>query len=88
MYGHTISMYGIVNLWKGGQKLEIEIKLHELMAKKKIRKMTDLHKLSGVSLNALYNISNRKNEGMRLDTVAKLCKTLDCDIDELLVIKY
>lgn len=57
------------------------------MAKNNIRQVTELQKRSGVSLQALYNIINRKNEGMRLDTIAKLCKTLDCEIDELIVIK-
>lgn len=67
--------------------MEFEIKLLELMAKNNIRHVTDLQKKSGVSLQALYNIINRKNDGMRLDTIAKLCKTFNCNIDELIVLK-
>jgi putative transcriptional regulator len=80
-------MYGNINIWKGGQTLEIEIKVLELMAQKKIRHLTDLSKESGVTVQSLYNITNKKNEGMRLDTIAKLCMALDCNIDELIVIK-
>jgi putative transcriptional regulator len=80
-------MYGIINIWKGGKTLEIEIKIFEQMAKKNLRHLTDLSKTSGVTVQSLYNITNKKNEGMRLDTIAKLCKALDCKIDELIVIK-
>lgn len=76
-----------IELWKGVKILEIEIKLLELMAKNNIRKVTDLQRVSGISLQALYNILNKKNEGLRLDTIAKLCKALDCEIEDLIVIK-
>jgi putative transcriptional regulator len=76
-----------IELWKEGKTLEIEIKLLEQMAKKKIRHLTDLSKESGVTVQSLYNITNRKNEGMRLDTIAKLCAALDCEIEDLIVIK-
>jgi putative transcriptional regulator len=81
-------MYGTIKIWKGGKILEIEIKLHELMARKNIRTVVDLSEKSDVNVLTLYNVINYKNKSMRLDTIAKLCKTLECEINDLIVIKY
>ena len=66
---------------------EIEVKLHELMAERKIRTIQALHKKSGLSRKAISKALNNKNYKMNLETIAKLCKALDCEISDLLVLK-
>jgi putative transcriptional regulator len=77
----------IIKIWKGGKTLEIEIKLHELMAKKKIRQIRALSKLSGVSEQSISKLLNEKSKYMRLDSLAKICTALDCEIGELIEVK-
>jgi putative transcriptional regulator len=67
--------------------MEIEIKLHELMARQNIRTIVDLSEKSDVNVLTLSRIINRKNKSMQLKTIAKLCKTLDCEINDLIVFK-
>jgi putative transcriptional regulator len=80
-------MYGSINIWKGGNKLEIEIKLLEQMAKNNIRQIRTLSKEAGLSELAISNLLNGKSKYMRLESLAKLCRALDCEIDELIVFK-
>jgi putative transcriptional regulator len=77
----------IIKIWKGGETVEIEIKLHELMAKKKIRQIRVLSKLSGVSEQSISKLLNEKSKYMRLDSLAKICSALDCEIGELIEFK-
>lgn len=67
--------------------MEIEIKLLELMAKNNIRQVKQLSEKSKVTEQTISNFLNGKNKALRLDTIAKLCKALDCRIDELIVFK-
>lgn len=68
-------------------EIDIEIKLLEAMAKRKIRVVKELAEKSGIHVNVLYQLLNGKKSSLRLDTIAKLCKTLDCEIGELIEIK-
>lgn len=86
-YRRHVHKYGTINIWKGGKQVEIEIKLLEQMAKNNIRQVRALSKASGVSELAISNLLNEKTKGMRLDSLAKLCMALDCQIHELLVLK-
>lgn len=66
---------------------KLEIKLYELMARKNIRTIEDLKELSGVSRKAISKAINGNSSRMDFDTVVKLCKALDCEIGELLVVR-
>ena len=65
----------------------IEIKLDEIMAKRKIRTIAELKEMTGLSRKALSKAYNNKNKRMDMETIVKLCKALDCEIHELIVIK-
>lgn len=65
----------------------VQIKLLEQMAKKNIRQSKKMSKAAGVSELTVHNILNNKTKSIRLDTIVKLCKALDCEIGELIVIK-
>jgi len=64
-----------------------EIKLLEVMAKKEIRTIEEVHKKSGLSRKAISKIINKETKRINTDTIAKLCKALGCEIHELIVIK-
>lgn len=67
--------------------LVAEIKLLEVMGKKEIRTIEEVHQKSGLSRKAISKIINKETKRISTDTVAKLCKALDCQINELIVLK-
>lgn len=70
------------------QKVEnIEINLHELMGRKKIRHISELSEATNISPTVLYDLSNGYKRSVRLDTLVRICKVLDCEIGDLVVIK-
>ncbi len=68
--------------------MEIKIKLLELMAQNEIRHVATLAKKADVSDQTLNNLIKGNSKTLRLDTIGKVCKALNCTIDELIVIKY
>ncbi|WP_050613296.1 helix-turn-helix domain-containing protein [Bacillus testis] len=66
---------------------EIEIKLQEVMAKRKIRTIEKLHQMSGLSRKAISKALSGKPYKMNIETISKLCAALDCEIGELLELK-
>lgn len=66
---------------------QVEIKLLEVMGKKGIRTIEEVHKRSGLSRKAVSKIINKETKKIGTDTIAKLCTALDCEISELIVIK-
>ena len=64
-----------------------EIKLLEVMGKKEIRTIQEVHEKSGLSRKAISKIINKETKRISTDTIAKLCKALDCEIGELIVFK-
>jgi putative transcriptional regulator len=77
----------IIELWKGGKTVEIEIKLLEQMAKNNVRQIRALSQMSGVSEQSISKLLNEKSKYMRLDSLAKLCGALDCEIGDLIEFK-
>ena len=55
-------------------------KLWKLMIDKGINK-TLLRKLTGISTNSLAKLG--KNESVQLETLLKICKVLECKIDDI-----
>ena len=58
-------------------------KLWKLMIDKKINK-TQLSEKAGITTNAMAKLG--KNESVQVETLIKICKVLNCKIDE--VVKY
>jgi putative transcriptional regulator len=65
----------------------IEVKLLEVMAKRNIRTIGEVSEKSGLSRKAVSAALNDQRHRMKSDTIARLCKALDCNIEELLVLK-
>lgn len=56
-------------------------KLWKLMIDKKINK-TQLSEKAGITTNAMAKLG--KNETVQVDTLIKICKVLDCKLDEII----
>ena len=70
---------------KVGAMMEISYdKLWKLMIDKKINK-TQLSEMAGITTNAMAKLG--KNESVQLETLAKICKVLECNIEDVAEIK-
>ena len=55
-------------------------RLWKLLVDKNINK-TDLHKLTGISLSTITKLS--KGDNVNTDVLARICKALECSIEEI-----
>jgi DNA (cytosine-5)-methyltransferase 1 len=58
-------------------------KLWKLLIDKKMKR-TELMELSGISTNVLAKLGH--DESVSMDSIAKICKVLNCDIGEVMEI--
>ncbi len=58
-------------------------KLWKLLIDKKMKR-TELMELSGISTNVLAKLG--RDESVSMDSIAKICKVLNCDIGEVMEI--
>jgi DNA-binding Xre family transcriptional regulator len=72
---------------QGGDNLEIEVKLLEMMARNNIRRIEDLHDLTGLSRTTIRMILNGQKKSLYFDTIGLLCEKLNCSLEELIVMK-
>jgi DNA-binding Xre family transcriptional regulator len=77
----------VYNVSKGGEILEIEVKLLEMMARNNIRRIEELHDLTGLSRTTIRQILEGEKKSLYFDTIGLLCEKLNCRIEELLVEK-
>ena len=61
----------------------MKIHLGRLLGERKM-KMSELSRKTGISKNALSLLYHEKSNGVRFDTLEKICRELDCKIDELI----
>lgn len=74
-------------VYKGGEKVEVQIKLLEMMARNNIRTIEDLHQKTKLNRATIQRILEGKKKSLYFETIGTLCKTLHCRIEELIVIK-
>lgn len=67
--------------------LEILINLEEMMWQKRIKSVTQLSKMTGITRQTLHRLKNNDCTGIQLETLSTLCKALDCDIEDLIISK-
>lgn len=65
----------------------IEVQLHEMMKKRKIRTIGEVSRKSGLSRKAVSAALNNDRHRMKSDTIARLCNALECEVGELLVVR-
>jgi len=67
--------------------MKVKHKLKILMAMKEIKHLTQLSELSGVSYKKLYLFANNKDKFLDPELIVAVCKTLECDIADLLYLE-
>lgn len=50
---------------------------------KKLIKITDVHKNTGISRTTLTNLYYRRGKGIQFDVLDKLCDYLECNIQDI-----
>jgi putative transcriptional regulator len=79
-----------VNIRKEGKKMSkrnLKIDLEEMMWQKRIKSISELSRKSGISRPTLYRIIKGEFDSLNVSTLINLCDSLDCEINDLLVIK-
>lgn len=69
------------------KKHNMKIRLEDLMWEKRVKSINSLSTATEISRQTLHRIYNNESDGIRLETIEKLCNYLDCEIEELLVIE-
>lgn len=57
--------------------------LRLLMAKNKIKSISQLSRMTGINQVTLYNLDNGVHKKIDPDITAALCETFDCEIGDL-----
>ncbi|AST93270.1 Cro/Cl family transcriptional regulator [Sutcliffiella cohnii] len=63
----------------------IKVHLSRLMGERKL-KISDLSKMTGLHRNGLTQLYNEETNGIKFDTLEKICNALECSIEDLLEI--
>lgn len=63
----------------------IKVHLSRLLGEKRM-KISELAKETGLHRNGLTRLYNEETDGIKFDTLEKVCKALNCDISDLIEI--
>lgn len=63
----------------------IKVHLSKLMGEKRLN-IAEVSRMAGLHRNGVTKIYNEETDGIKFDTLEKLCKVLDCKIEDLLEI--
>lgn len=63
----------------------IKVHLSRLMGERRM-KISELSELTGLHRNGLSKLYNENTDGIKFDTLEKICKALNCEISDLLEI--
>lgn len=61
----------------------IKLHLSRIMGERK-KKISDLAKDTGLHRNGLTRLYNDDTDGIKFDTLDKLCKALDCKVSDII----
>lgn len=64
----------------------IKIHLSRIMGEQKL-KISDVASMTGLHRNGITKLYNEETNGIKFETLEKLCTALNCDISDLLEIK-
>ncbi|TKI50280.1 helix-turn-helix domain-containing protein [Lysinibacillus tabacifolii] len=63
----------------------IKVHLSRLLGEKRM-KISELAEVTGLHRNGLSRLYNEETDGIKFDTLEKICKALNCDISDLIEI--
>lgn len=73
---------GLISTWNVGDNMAVDyVRLWKLLLDKGMKK-TDLKTEAGISSNVLAKLG--KNEYVSMETMEKLCTSLDCNIEDIM----
>jgi putative transcriptional regulator len=61
----------------------IKVHLSRIMGEKKL-KIADVARMTGLHRNGIAKLYNEETDGIKFDTLDKLCKALDCKVEDLI----
>lgn len=61
----------------------IKIHLSRIMGEKRL-KIADVSNLTGLHRNGITKLYNEDTEGIKFDTLDRLCQGLDCKVEDLI----
>ncbi|OPA76722.1 Cro/Cl family transcriptional regulator [Paenibacillus selenitireducens] len=61
----------------------IKVHLSRIMGEKKL-KISDLANITGLHRNGITKLYNDKTDGIKFDTLDKICVALDCSVNDLI----
>ncbi|MFD0952986.1 helix-turn-helix domain-containing protein [Virgibacillus natechei] len=64
---------------------KITINLYSLMARKRVRTVSEVAQETNISGKALYKIINGQTRRIDFETIAKLCEYFNCETGDLIV---
>jgi DNA-binding Xre family transcriptional regulator len=67
--------------------MTVENRLFVLMAEKKIKNLAALAKEAKIKYRSLHAFANNEAKFLDPELIAKICTTLNCKIEELLILK-
>ncbi|MBA2878005.1 putative transcriptional regulator [Anoxybacillus kamchatkensis] len=66
--------------------MKVKNNLRILMAKHKMN-IQDVHEKTGLSRTTISKLYNEESTTIAFETISKLCKLFDCDVDDLLYLE-
>ncbi|EIL85360.1 helix-turn-helix transcriptional regulator [Bacillus altitudinis] len=63
----------------------IKVHLSRIMGDRRIN-IAELSRITGLHRNGITRLYNEETDGIKFDTLEKICKALECEIDDLLEI--
>ncbi|MFE6078830.1 helix-turn-helix transcriptional regulator [Paenibacillus sp. JNUCC31] len=61
----------------------IKIHLSRIMGEKRIN-IADLSRLTGLHRNGIAKLYNEETDGVKFDTLNRICEALDCEIQDII----
>jgi putative transcriptional regulator len=61
----------------------IKIHLSRIMGEKRIN-IADLSRLTGLHRNGITKLYNEETDGVKFDTLNRICEALDCEIQDII----
>jgi putative transcriptional regulator len=67
------------------KKHNIKIELEEMMWKRRIKSVSQLSRMTGLSRSTITRLLKGEADQIGFDTLEKLCNALQCDVTDLIV---
>ncbi|REJ23686.1 MAG: Cro/Cl family transcriptional regulator [Bacillaceae bacterium] len=61
----------------------IKVHLSRIMGEKKL-KIADVARMTGLHRNGIAKLYNEETDGIKFDTLDKICKALNCKVEDIL----